>query len=83
MLLPLCLLSKNIIIKIYETIILPVVLYGCETWSVMLKDEHRFEVVWDLGAEYLDLRGMTWKDAGECFMVRRSIIYALHKILLG
>jgi len=28
------LLSKNLTIKIYGTIILPVVLYGCETWSL-------------------------------------------------
>jgi len=28
------LLSKNLKIKIYSTIILPVVLYGCETWSL-------------------------------------------------
>jgi hypothetical protein len=27
------LLSKNVKVKIYKTIILPVVLYGCETWS--------------------------------------------------
>ena len=31
--------SKNIKIKIYRTIILPVVLHGCETWSVTLKEE--------------------------------------------
>jgi len=31
--------SKNIKIKIYRTIILPVVLHGCETWSVTLKKE--------------------------------------------
>jgi hypothetical protein len=35
------LLSKNTKIKIYRTIILPVVLYGCETWSVTLREEHR------------------------------------------
>jgi hypothetical protein len=29
-----CLLCKNIKIRIYKTIILPVVLYGCETWSL-------------------------------------------------
>ena len=34
-------LSKNLKIKIYITIILPVVLYGCETWSLTLKDERR------------------------------------------
>jgi hypothetical protein len=28
-------------IKIYRTILLPVVLYGCETWSVTLREEHR------------------------------------------
>jgi hypothetical protein len=33
-LLPSRLLPKNIKIRIYETIILPMVLYGCETWSV-------------------------------------------------
>jgi hypothetical protein len=38
------LLSKNVKIKIYKTIILPVVLYGCETWSVTLREEHRLRV---------------------------------------
>jgi hypothetical protein len=33
------LLSKNVNIKIYKTIILPVVLYGCENWSHMLREE--------------------------------------------
>jgi len=33
------LLSKNVKIKIYRTIILPVVLYGCETWSLTLREE--------------------------------------------
>jgi hypothetical protein len=33
------LLSKNIKIRIYETIILTVVLYGCESWSLTLKEE--------------------------------------------
>ena len=39
-----CLLSKNIKIKIYRTIILPFVLYGCEIWSLMLKEERRLMV---------------------------------------
>ena len=38
------LLSKNIKIKIYRTVILPVVLYGCETWSLTLREEHRLRV---------------------------------------
>jgi hypothetical protein len=33
--------EKNIKIRIYKTIILPVVLYGCETWSLILRKEHR------------------------------------------
>ena len=38
------LLSKNLKIKIYRTIILPAVLYGCETWSLTLREEHRLRV---------------------------------------
>jgi hypothetical protein len=38
------LLSKNVKIRIYKTIILPVVLYGCETWSLTLREEHRLRV---------------------------------------
>jgi len=38
------LLSKNLKIKIYRTIILPVALYGCETWSLTLREEHRLRV---------------------------------------
>jgi len=38
------LLSKNLKIKIYRTIILPVVLYGCETWSLTLREERKLRV---------------------------------------
>jgi hypothetical protein len=38
-------LSKNVKIRIYRIIILPVVLYGCETWSLTLKEEHRLKVL--------------------------------------
>jgi hypothetical protein len=37
-------LSKNIKIKIHRTTILPVVLYGCETLSLPLREEHRLRV---------------------------------------
>jgi hypothetical protein len=40
-----CLLSKNVKIRIYKIITLPVVLYGCETWSLTLKQEHSLRVV--------------------------------------
>jgi hypothetical protein len=37
-------LSKNLNIKIYWSLILPVVLYGCETWSLTLREECRLTV---------------------------------------
>jgi len=38
------LLSKNLKIKIYGTIILPALLYGCETWSLILREERKLRV---------------------------------------
>ena len=41
--------SKNLKIKIYRTIVLPVVLYGCEAWSLTLREERKlrvFENIW-------------------------------------
>jgi hypothetical protein len=35
------LLSKNIKIKAYSTVIFPVFLFDCETWSLTLREEHR------------------------------------------
>jgi hypothetical protein len=39
------LLSRNVKVKIYKTIILPFVLYGCETWSLTLSKEHILRVL--------------------------------------
>jgi hypothetical protein len=38
------LLSRSVKIKIYRTINLTVVLYGCETWSLTLREESRLRV---------------------------------------
>jgi hypothetical protein len=38
------LLCRKLKVKIYKTIILPVVLYGCETWSLTLREEHRLRL---------------------------------------
>ena len=38
------LLSKNLKIKIYRTIILPAVLYGCEAWSLTLQEETKLRM---------------------------------------
>jgi hypothetical protein len=37
-------LSKNIKIRIYKIIVLPVVLDGCETWSLTLRKEHKLRM---------------------------------------
>jgi len=47
------LLSKNLKIKTYRTIILPVVLYGCDTWSLTLREERKLRVF-----ENMVLRGI-------------------------
>ena len=39
------LLLQNLKIKIYRIIILPIVLYGCETWSLTLREERRLRVL--------------------------------------
>ena len=41
------LLSKYIKIKLYRTLILPLVLYGCETWSLTLREERRLRLFED------------------------------------
>jgi hypothetical protein len=38
------LISRKLKIKIYRTVILPVLLYGCGTWSLTLREEHRLSV---------------------------------------
>jgi hypothetical protein len=47
-----CLLSRNIKIRIYKIIILPVVVYGCETWPLTLREEHKLRmknvIFWDV-----------------------------------
>jgi hypothetical protein len=44
-------LPKNIKIRIYITIILPVVLYGCETWGFLTLREERRQSVKEQGVE--------------------------------
>jgi hypothetical protein len=38
------LLSKDLKIRVYKAIILPVVLYGCETWPLTLREDYRLRV---------------------------------------
>ena len=78
------LLSMNVKIKIYRTIILPVVLYGCETWSLTFGEEHRLRVF-----ENRVLRrifgpkrdGVT--GGGENYIMTSLMICTAHQILFG
>jgi hypothetical protein len=45
------LLSRNVKVKLYKTILLPVVLYGWEKWSLTLTQEHRLRVFEDRVSE--------------------------------
>jgi hypothetical protein len=38
------LLSRNVNVRIYKTVIMPVVLYGCETWSLTAREEYELRV---------------------------------------
>jgi hypothetical protein len=78
------LLSKNVESKVHKTIILPVVLYGCENWSFTLREEHRLRVF-----DNRVLRGIFGPERDEVtggwrkFIMRSSIVCTLHQILLG
>ena len=54
------LLSKNLKIKIYRTIILSVVIYGCESWSLTLKEERRLRLLENIWA-YRDEVTAEWR----------------------
>jgi hypothetical protein len=43
-LLPSCLLSETVEIIIYKSVTVPVVLYGCETWSLKLREEYALRI---------------------------------------
>jgi hypothetical protein len=68
------LLSKNIKIRIYRTIILPVVLDGCETWCLTLREEHRLRVFENrVLRKIFGLREIKWQEiGGNC--ITRSFI---------
>jgi hypothetical protein len=78
------LLSRNVKVKIYKTIILTVALYGCESWSVTLREEYRLRVFEDrvlrriCGPKRDEVTGN-----GESCTVGSFIICTHHQIILG
>jgi len=80
---PVC-CSKNIKIKIYRTLILPVVLYGCETWPLTLSEECGLRVFDNrVLRRYLGLRGTKQQESGENYIMRSLMICTAHPILFG
>ena len=81
-----CLLSKSIYryLNIYGSIILPVTLCGCETWSVTLREEHRLRLFEDRvlrGKFGLKGNEVTWE--WRRLHMWSFMICACHQILLG
>jgi len=74
--------SKNLQITLYKTTVLPVVLYGCETWSQTLREECRLRVFehWVL-KRIFEPKGEEVVEAGVGCTVRSFITYMLQQIL--
>ena len=79
------LLPKNLKITIYRTITLPVVLYGCETWSLALREERRLRVFENrvLRRIFGPKRDETTGKWEENYITRRLLISTPHLIYFG
>jgi hypothetical protein len=79
------LLQKTLITKIYKTIIVTVVLYGCDAWSLILRREYRLRGCEDrvlriFGPKKTEVGG---GEAGQDRVTRSFINCTLHQILFG
>jgi hypothetical protein len=78
------LLSKNIKIKIYRNIVLPLVLYGWKTWSLTSREERRPRVFenGEIRVVMAKHEPITPRICGQTFFVERSAGFALHRMRL-
>jgi hypothetical protein len=76
------LLYRNVKVKIYKTIILPVVLYGCETWSLTLREENRLRVFENRVLRRIFVPNRDEVRGGSCIM-RSFRFYTPPQISLG
>ena len=63
-------LSKNLKIKIYRIVIFPVVLYGCETWPLTLREERKLKVFGNMVLRRIfgPRRDEVMGNGGDCIM---------------
>jgi hypothetical protein len=69
--------SKNVTIKIYKTIILPVVLYGCEAWSLTLTEECRLRVFENRILSRIS--GLKRDENGQCKRLHNKELHSLYR----
>jgi hypothetical protein len=74
---------QKIKIKIYKTVILTVVVYGCETWSLTLREEHRLRVFENRVLRRIFGPKRDEEESGENFIMMNFTACILHRILLG
>jgi hypothetical protein len=80
-LLPSSLLPRNLKIKIYRTIILPVVLYGCESWSLILREECRLRVFENkVLRRIFEPKRYEEQGSGEDYITRSFMLCSPHQI---
>ena len=78
------LLSSNLKIIFYRIIILPVILYGCETWSLKLREERRLRVSENRALRRIfGLKRDEEKGSGENYIMRILMICTAHPIFFG
>ena len=76
--------SKNLKIKIYRTIILPVVLYGFEAWSLALREESRLRVFENrVLRRVYGLKRDEVTGNGENYIMRSLVICTPYPVLCG
>ena len=76
--------SQNLNIKIYRAIILPVVLYGYETWSLTFREERRLRLYENSVLRRLcEPKRARWQGSGENYIMRSLLICTPHQILFG
>ena len=77
-------LSKNLKISLFRIIILPVVLYGCETWSLTLREKRRLTLFGNRVLRKINVPKRARKEGiGENYIMKSSIIHLARRLFTG